>query len=127
MLAADSGLAPPPSNYTRTRPSDDPSQQNAASRADQSSESTVRSRNNIDRGERKSATQKLTKKKADGISEDLVKNNSMPHGRKKSQTKLYAGKLTDSTGMPQMGDFMPQPLDHRQSQQLAQSNALSFG
>ena len=87
----------------------------------------MHSRNKIDHSERKSATQKLTKKKADGIGDDLIKNNSMSHGRKKSQTKLYTGKLIDSTGMPMMGDFMPQPLDHRQSQQLAQSNVLSFG
>ena len=67
MLAADSGLAPPPSNYARSRPSDD----HVTGRADQSSETTVRSRNKIEimhnKGELKSATQKLTKKKADEV------------------------------------------------------------
>ena len=56
MLAADSGLAPPPSNYIRSRPSDD----HMTGRADQSSETTVRSRNKIEvmqnKHELKSAT-----------------------------------------------------------------------
>ena len=36
-------------------------------------------------------------------------NMSSSHSRKKSQTKLYAGKLTDSTGMPSTlnNEFMP--------------------
>ena len=42
---------------------------------------------------------------------------SSSNSRKKSQTKLYAGKLTDSTGMPSTlnNEFMPQTLEHRQS------------
>ena len=55
MLAADSGLAPPPSNYVRSRPSDD----HMTGRAEQSSETTVRSRNKIEgiqKSELKSAT-----------------------------------------------------------------------
>ena len=96
MLAADSGLAPPPSNYVRSRPSDD----HVTGRADQSSEATVRSRNKIEgisKGELKSATQKITKKKAEeaigGIILEPGKggnnfinavNMSSSHGRKKS-------------------------------------------
>lgn len=34
MLAADSGLAPPPSNYARKRPSDEHIQQYVAGRAE---------------------------------------------------------------------------------------------
>jgi len=103
MLAADSGLAPPPSNYIRSRPSDD----HTTGRADQSSEATVRSRNRIEglagKSELKSATQKINKKKAEdaiGIHDPSNKNNmSASNGRKKSQSKLYTGKLIDSTGM----------------------------
>lgn len=104
MLAADSGLAPPPSNYVRSRPSDD----HTTGRADQSSEATVRSRNRIEglagKSELKSATQKINKKKAEdanGIHDPLSNKNNMSasNGRKKSQSKLYTGKLTDSAGM----------------------------
>ena len=86
MLAADSGLAPPPSNYAvRSRPSDD----HVTGRADQSSETTVRSRNKIEglpKHEQKSATQKISKKKAvddaTGVIIDPPKVSS--HSRKKS-------------------------------------------
>ena len=78
-------------------------------------------------------TQKIHKKKAEdvGISMSNNKNLSLSNSktrsvRKKSSHKMYA-KMTDSNVIPIGTDFVPQHLEHRQSQQLAQSNVLTFG
>ena len=78
-------------------------------------------------------TQKIHKKKAEeaGLSMSNNKNLSLSNSktrsvRKKSSQKMYA-KMTDSNVMPASADFVPQHLEHRQSQQLAQTNVLTFG